>query len=659
MQKYIKSLITGFVVIAIFSLFAVPTLFAANASFNDNGAPGENDLATVLVRNKTVEGSCTTSCSWHDSTTANPGDIVTAQIYYHNTSETTTAVGVKAKLSNPTGSARSFTLSGSISASNASTSNGSANISISGSQNQTLTYIPGTVYWYAEKPLVSKSLTGSANDLFSSSGLSLGSVLPWGSCTVPGPYYHDSFCHRGFVTAQFKVSENAVSQGSNCTIDSYSVTDSSIDYGDSTTLHWTTSDCDRVTISGIGNVNTDGSVSTGSLYNDKTFEIEAYETNEFNPSDTDSKTVYVNDQQNNDECTIDSFYASDTHIDDGDSTTLHWTTTDCNYVSINSIGSNLNEDDSESTGSLYSDRTYTIHAYGDNGDDTDSETVYVDDMIKVTYACNDGRDNDGDGRTDLNDAGCSSVFDNDEYNYIYVPPVYVPQPVVQTHYVYTNTVAPVAVGNSLVEITIDSRYETVNIGENIDYTVTYKNKSNRESFQDVVISVLFPQNVDFVKSQQGTYSPTDNTLTIQLGTLAPNESGSIYFTGKVKNSARVNDLLVTSATLAFKNFGNSLDTAIAYETNTVTSNRNGNFLGAWALFGDNGILPTTFIGWLLLILIIMGIIYLARKMYSQNSNTKSFNVPMTVNTASRPYTPPATNYSDHHPIATPPHDLPH
>ena len=37
--------------------------------------------------------------------------------------------------------------------------------------------------------------------------------------------------------------------------------------------------------------------------------------------------------------------------------------------------------------------------------------------VKLKYACNDGRDNDGDGRVDYpSDLGCSSAFDIDEYN---------------------------------------------------------------------------------------------------------------------------------------------------------------------------------------------------------------------------------------------------
>src|SRR3989338_195619 len=39
------------------------------------------------------------------------------------------------------------------------------------------------------------------------------------------------------------------------------------------------------------------------------------------------------------------------------------------------------------------------------------------------YQCNDGRDNDGDGKVDMNDPGCSSPTDDNEYNKIQPPPV--------------------------------------------------------------------------------------------------------------------------------------------------------------------------------------------------------------------------------------------
>lgn len=580
-MKKINIFAKMFLVVA-FALVA-NSAFSANASFNDNASPhdpGASDLPTIMVRNKTAQGNCTTNCAWYTSVSANPGDIVTVQIYYHNTSESTSAVGTLVKLNTPSGASTNFNISGSVSASNASSANGSASVTISGGQSQTLDFVPGTVFWYAEKPLVNKGLLGAENNLFTSQGLFLGTVLPWDTCTVPGPYYQDAYCHRGFVTAQFKVSTNIVppppppydvcnnlpgnqayipngyySSGGNCyptqqnnntcVINSYYADDTSVDYNDNTTLHWNTTNCSSVSIVGIGNVSLDGSVSTGMLKYDRTFVINAYASNSWTIEDTDSVTIYV-DEENTDNCTIDDFYAEDDDIENGDSTELVWETTDCDYVTISGIGSHMDPNDSEDTPDLYSDKTYTIYAYGDDSDDSDSLSIDVDGYTQIIYACNDGKDNDNDGKVDLYDLGCSSVFDNDEYNYI--PPVVVP-PVVHTQYIYTNTGGAVA-GNTLIELTIDSRNENVNAGDLIDYTVTYKNKSNKETFEDVIINVDFPMNVEFIKSQQGTFSEKDNELTIQLGTLAPNETGTIYMTGKVKNTAINNEVLVTRATMA-------------------------------------------------------------------------------------------------------------
>lgn len=49
------------------------------------------------------------------------------------------------------------------------------------------------------------------------------------------------------------------------------------------------------------------------------------------------------------------------------------------------------------------------------------ESFVINNIQPPTYQCNDGVDNDGDGRIDLNDFGCDSSTDNDETN---APPVY-------------------------------------------------------------------------------------------------------------------------------------------------------------------------------------------------------------------------------------------
>lgn len=78
-----------------------------------------------------------------------------------------------------------------------------------------------------------------------------------------------------------------------------------------------------------------------------------------------------------DECVIDSFTASDYSIEEGDSTTLRWDTTDCDYVRITSVTGNLNENGSTVVRPA-SDKTYTLTAYP--GGDTKTVHISVDEV---------------------------------------------------------------------------------------------------------------------------------------------------------------------------------------------------------------------------------------------------------------------------------------
>lgn len=88
-------------------------------------------------------------------------------------------------------------------------------------------------------------------------------------------------------------------------------------------------------------------------------------------------------------CRISSFSASDTSIDEGDSVTLKWRTTNCDNVIISYIG-NVDDDGSEK---VYLDETttYILRAYGDDNSKSKSIRIYVvvDDDSTSYYSYND------------------------------------------------------------------------------------------------------------------------------------------------------------------------------------------------------------------------------------------------------------------------------
>ncbi len=184
----------------------------------------------------------------------------------------------------------------------------------------------------------------------------------------------------------------------------------------------------------------------------------------------------------------------------------------------------------------------------------------------------------------------------------------------------TPTPAPVTVINTggtgqsqFVFLKIENRFESVFSGDTINYTVTYRNISNR-TLNKVVIEVQFPKEVKFARASEGEYDSDRKVLVITLGTLAPGQEGTIAIDAVVLSAARTKDFLLTNAVIKYTNPITTVqEEAIAYVINKVM--KAANDLGAASIFGDGSFLPTTLVGWLLLILVIAALVYFGRKMY--------------------------------------------
>lgn len=487
-----------------------------------------------------------------------------------------------------------------------------------------------------------------------------------------------------------------------CAITSFNASPASVNYNETTTLVWATSnDCTNVSISSIGNVGTSGSVVTNPLYATTNYTLSA----SILGGAIQTRSIVVNVHT----VSQPTYQCNDGQDNDGDGLTDY----------PNDPGCSSPTDTSEYN---YVQTTYACNDHLDN--DGDSLIDYPQDpgcssatdtdeynfiQPPQTYACNDHLDNDSDGLVDYpNDPGCYSYSDTDEYNYVQ-PPVsqlavstLVASGVGQTSanlngYVTTNNTsnsttsvwfqwgldrslgavtqtqtvngsvtfsAPVynlapsttyyfravasngyngtvygdilsfrtqaqtnnnpviiytgggtGTGVPLMTLTIDTPFETVSVGDTINYTIKYKNIANRTTLHDVVVFIQFPKNVDFVRSTNGQYSLPDNTLTVNVGTLAPQEEGTIFADVTISPRAKNGDLLVTSGTATYITPTNTQGDVIAFEQNTVAKNAN-SFLAGLALFGADGILPTTLIGWLILILVVLLLIMIGRRVFA-------------------------------------------
>jgi uncharacterized repeat protein (TIGR01451 family) len=164
-------------------------------------------------------------------------------------------------------------------------------------------------------------------------------------------------------------------------------------------------------------------------------------------------------------------------------------------------------------------------------------------------------------------------------------------------------------GSAYISLSITDQSQNIAPGDIITYTVTYQNISG-STLTNAILNVILPTGVVFRQASQGLLT-TNNTVAATLGTLTPNAQGTITITAVAPTSITTNNL-VTTATIAFTAPSKAQDSAIAYVLNTLGSNQNN--LAGLALFGA-GFFPTSFLGWILLLGILLILILIARYFY--------------------------------------------
>lgn len=167
---------------------------------------------------------------------------------------------------------------------------------------------------------------------------------------------------------------------------------------------------------------------------------------------------------------------------------------------------------------------------------------------------------------------------------------------------------------SLLFLRIDDRREDLTCADVVDYQVVYKNVSNIV-LERAILEVQLPAGVVYVKSSAGgTFSETTNTVTFDIGTVMPGQEDAKFIQADVNCLLVDSDMLVANASMSYTNPQTlAQEEAVAYDLdkffNNLNSNRT-NLTGA-AIFGA-GFLPNSLLGWLILILIILGLIYVVR-----------------------------------------------
>ena len=162
--------------------------------------------------------------------------------------------------------------------------------------------------------------------------------------------------------------------------------------GGEVTLTWKTVNAKNVSISGIGDVSAEGS-KTVFVDSTKTFTLKAKGAG---GDDACVVTVKVKDEPGDKPAVCEYLTANKTRVDEnGENVTLSWSTKNATEVSISGIG-NVAKSGSK-TVFVDSNTTFTLIAEGQDGDDTCSVTIKVDDHEGPAPRCDYFRvDNDDD-----------------------------------------------------------------------------------------------------------------------------------------------------------------------------------------------------------------------------------------------------------------------
>ncbi len=416
------------------------------------------------------------------------------------------------------------------------------------------------------------------------------------------------------VTATTYVNVNTYNPSQNCYINTFTANNSTyvqISSGATANLMWSTTGCSYVSISGPGmysqNQNTSGSMTTPAIYADTTYTLTAY--------------PYLTNIVCGINCGGSNIPVTQTVTISTTQYQPYYPPVVTNLVPVTTIATNVTMTSARLNGLIPQiSNASSVNAYFEYGTSyslgyqTNSQAVSAYTLTNYFDTISTQPNTTYYYRAVMNQNG--SITKGDIVSFV-TPDS---QPVVPI-YVNHVTTYGTGTGSAFVSLSITDQYQTVAPGDTISYTIDYKNLS-ASTLSNVMLSVILPNGVSYRSSTQGMPT-TDNTVVANLGTLLGGAEGSINIQAVADGSIVIGSNLVSTATLVFQIPSGAQDTAVAYYLNNVNSGTTNN-LGAFALFG-NGFFPTTFLGWIILIGIIIIVILIARHYTIMSRNAQKQN----------------------------------
>jgi hypothetical protein len=171
--------------------------------------------------------------------------------------------------------------------------------------------------------------------------------------------------------------------------------------------------------------------------------------------------------------------------------------------------------------------------------------------------------------------------------------------------------------SDVAELSITSQFADIYPNDIYSYTIFYKNISSG-SLDNAVLNVDVPMQVNVIGRSTGIITGSGHSVSVNLGTLSPGESGTLSVDVQAIEGLSNKDTLVAKATLTgTKRSSGATSVTSAYTLTHVKGGKNGSILAGLALFGDDGFLPTSFGGWIVIFALLAIVIFVGRKMYSE------------------------------------------